>query len=76
MILRGVATAVVISAAVTSAGAQTTSGSTSVATLLQGGYDIKTAFADTSGGAYLILQKGTSAFMCHSAPRQTCEKLN
>ena len=50
--------------------------STSVAQLLKDGFEIKTAFADTSGGAYIILQRGTSAFLCHSAPRQTCEKMN
>ena len=49
---------------------------TSVAKLLSEGYEIKTAFADTSGGAYIILQRGTSAYLCHSAPRQTCEKMN
>lgn len=50
--------------------------STSVAQLLKDGFEIKTAFADTSGGAYIILQRGTSAYLCHSAPRQTCEKMN
>ena len=48
----------------------------SVAQLLKDGYEIKTAFADSSGGAYIILQRGTSAYLCHSAPRQTCEKMN
>ena len=48
----------------------------SVAKLLQDGYEIKTAFADTGGGAYIILQRGSSAYLCHSAPRQTCEKMN
>ncbi len=48
----------------------------SVATLLRDGYEIKTAFADASGGAYIVLQRGISAYMCHSSPRQTCEKLN
>ena len=33
-------------------------------------------FADTAGGAYIVLQRGTSAYLCHSAPRQTCEKMN
>lgn len=49
---------------------------TSVAQLLKDGYEIKTAFADSGGGAYIILQRGTSAYLCHSAPRQTCEKMN
>ncbi|MDX7951199.1 hypothetical protein P7D22_08410 [Lichenihabitans sp. Uapishka_5] len=44
--------------------------------LLADGYDIKTGFADNTGGAYLVLQKATSAFLCHSSPRQVCEKLN
>ena len=46
-----------------------------VAAILQDGYDIKAAFYDNSGGAYIILQKGTSAYMCHSNPAH-CEKLN
>ena len=49
---------------------------TSVAQLLKDGYEVKTAFADTAGGAYIILQRSTSAYLCHSAPRQTCEKMN
>ena len=49
---------------------------TSVAKLLSDGCEIKAAFADTSGGATIILQRGTSAYLCHSAPRQTCEKMN
>ena len=44
--------------------------------LLVDGYEIKTGFADTTGGAYLVLQKATSAYLCHSSPRQVCEKLN
>ena len=47
-----------------------------VGQLLKDGYDIKTAFSDGTGGAYIVLQKGTGAYMCHSSPRQTCEKLN
>ena len=49
---------------------------TSVAQLLKDGYEIKTAFADPSGGAYIILQRASSAYLCHSSPRQTCEKMN
>ena len=60
-------------ATATAASAQATS---SVAQLLKDGYEIKTAFADTGGGAYIILQRGTAAYLCHSAPRQTCEKMN
>ena len=47
-----------------------------VANCLRDGYDIRAAFSDNSGGAYLILQKGTVAYMCHSAPSPRCEKLN
>ena len=73
MILRGVATLMAFLASVSAATAQA---ATSVASLLRDGYEIKTAFAGSGGDAYLILQRGTSAYMCHSAPRQTCEKLN
>ena len=44
--------------------------------LLTDGYEVKTGFADPAGGAYLVLQKATSAYMCHSNPTATCEKLN
>ena len=59
-----------------SASAVAAQAAASVAQLLKDGYEIKTAFADTGGGAYIILQRGTSAYLCHSAPRQTCEKMN
>ncbi len=72
-VVLAVATASAALATATSAAAQA---ATSVAKLLSDGYEIKTAFADTSGGAYIILQRGTSAYLCHSAPRQTCEKMN
>jgi hypothetical protein len=71
--LRGFAGVVMLLAAVSTAAAQAAS---SVAQLLKDGYEIKTAFADASGGAYIVLQRGISAYMCHSSPRQTCEKLN
>ena len=61
---------------VSAASAADAQAAASVAKLLADGYDIKTAFADASGGAYIVLQKGTSAYLCHSAPRQTCEKMN
>ena len=64
------------SAALATATAVAAQAATSVAKLLSDGYEIKTAFADTAGGAYIILQRGTSAYLCHSAPRQTCEKMN
>ncbi len=73
MTLRGLAGLVVLLAAVSTAAAQA---ALSVAQLLKDGYEIKTAFADASGGAYIVLQRGISAYMCHSSPRQTCEKLN
>lgn len=44
--------------------------------LLDDGYEIKTGFVDPNGGAYLALQKTTSAYFCHSNPNPTCEKLN
>jgi hypothetical protein len=44
--------------------------------LLVDGYEIKTGFSDNTGGAYVVLQKATSAFMCHSGVNQLCEKLN
>jgi hypothetical protein len=62
--------------ALATASAAAAQAATSVAKLLSDGYEIKTAFADTNGGAYIILQRGTSAYLCHSAPRQTCEKMN
>ena len=65
-----------VSAALATATAVAAQAATSVAKLLSDGYEIKTAFADTAGGAYIILQRGTSAYLCHSAPRQTCEKMN
>lgn len=49
---------------------------TQIAQRLRDGYEIKAAFYDNAGGAYILLQKGTSAYMCHSSPNQTCEKLN
>ncbi len=49
---------------------------TPVAKALQDGYEIKAAFSDNNGGAYMVLEKGTSAYLCHSSPNQTCEKLN
>jgi hypothetical protein len=44
--------------------------------LLVQGYEIKTGFSDNTGGAYLVLQKAASAYLCHSSPSQVCEKLN
>ncbi len=70
--LQVVAAVSVLLSAVTVAEADTST----VGTLLQDGYEIKTAFSDGTGGAYIVLQKGTGAYMCHSSPRQTCEKLN
>ena len=48
----------------------------SVATCLRDGFEIKAAFSDNSGGAYIVLQKGTVAYMCHSNPAPRCEKLS
>ena len=44
--------------------------------LLADGFEIKAGFADSTGGAYMILQKATSAYLCHSNPTPSCEKLN
>ena len=44
--------------------------------LLADSFEIKTGFVDPNGGAFLVLQKATSAFLCHSNPNPTCEKLN
>ena len=51
-------------------------GGAPVKRLLQDGFEVKTGFSDNNGGAYMVLQKSTSAYMCHSNPTQTCEKLN
>ena len=51
-------------------------GATTIKRLLADGYEIKTGFVDPNGGAYLALQKATSAYFCHSNPNPTCEKLN
>jgi hypothetical protein len=51
-------------------------GAMTIKRLLEDGYEIKTGFVDPNGGAYLALQKATSAYFCHSNPNPTCEKLN
>lgn len=51
-------------------------GVSQIAQRLREGYEVKAAFYDNAGGAYIILQRGTSAYLCHSSPNQTCEKLN
>ena len=74
--------ALALSGAVPAAAQQSATGLSAVAKfgpvrqLLTDGYDIKTGFADNQGGAYLVLQKATSAYLCHSSPNQVCEKLN
>ena len=50
--------------------------SATIKKLIADGYEIKTGFIDPNGGAYLALQKTTSAFLCHSNPNPVCEKLN
>lgn len=47
-----------------------------VVLLLRNGYDIKSGFSDNTGGAYLVFQKATSAYLCHSGPSPVCTKLN
>lgn len=66
-------TSLALALASSAAGAQTL---TQIAQRLRDGYEVKAAFYDNAGGAYLVLQKGTSAYLCHSSPNQTCEKLN
>lgn len=48
----------------------------SLASCLRDGFDVKAAFSDNNGGAYIVLQKGSAAYMCHSNPSPRCEKLN
>ena len=68
----------VLAGAIATLGAWSSSAETAtqVAQHLRDGYEIKAAFSDNGGGAYLVLQKGTSAYLCHSSPNQVCEKLN
>ena len=56
--------------------ATTNQQSAPVKRLLVDGYEVKAGFADGTGGAYMVLQKATSAYLCHSNPSPTCEKLN
>lgn len=65
--------AALVGVAIGPAGAEAVS---PVAQHLREGYEVKAAFYDNNGGAYLVLQRGTSAFLCHSSPNQSCEKLN
>ena len=79
MIRVAVATALAVGFAGPASAASGTTTSTdgsAVARLLQQNYEIKAAFADNTGGAYMVLEKGQSAYLCHSSPNQTCEKLN
>jgi len=47
-----------------------------VTQLLQQGYEVKAGFTDPSGTAYLVMQKATSAYLCHSGAIPACDKLN
>jgi len=69
LLLAGAALALASSAALAQ-------GVSQIAQRLREGYEIKAAFYDNTGGAYVILQRGTPAYLCHSSPHQTCEKLN
>ena len=62
--------------ATTGAEAADASAGSPVAARLRDGYEVKAAFPDNNGGAYMVLQKGTSAYLCHSNPNPNCEKLN
>ena len=71
--MRGAALGVALATVAATASAQE---AVTVATCLRDGYEVKAAFSDNSGGAYLVLQKGSAAFMCHSNPLPRCEKLS
>ena len=47
-----------------------------VTQLLQQGYEVKTGFIDASGVAFLVMQKATTAYLCHSGTIPACDKLN
>jgi hypothetical protein len=47
-----------------------------VAQLLQQGFEVRAGFMDASGNAYLVLQKATSAYLCHSGAVPACDMLN
>ena len=47
-----------------------------VTQLLQQDYEVKTGFTDPIGTAYLVMQKATSAYLCHSGAVPACDKLN
>ena len=47
-----------------------------VTQLLQQGYEVKAGFIDTTGVAFLVMQKATSAYLCHSGAIPACDKLN
>ena len=44
--------------------------------LLAQGFEIKAAFIDATNIAYVALQRGTSAYLCHSGAIPACDKLN
>lgn len=50
-------------------------GNAALMQLLNDGYEIKAGFAE-AGVPYIILQKGTSAYMCRGGVASSCEKLN
>jgi hypothetical protein len=47
-----------------------------VTQLLQQGYEVKAGFFDPTGIAYIVMQKATSAYVCHSGTVPACDKLN
>ncbi len=44
--------------------------------LLAQGFEIKAAFIDSTNIAYVAMQRGTSAYLCHSGTIPACDKLN
>ena len=44
--------------------------------LLAQGFEIKAAFVDSTNIAYVAMQRGTSAYLCHSGAIPACDKLN
>ncbi len=47
-----------------------------VGQLLAQGFEIKAAFIDATNIAYVAMQRGTSAYLCHSGSIPACDKLN
>ena len=70
--MRRLAAGLLLAAATATAAAA--QAATSVAKLLTDGYEIKTAFADTSGGAYIILQRAPRPFCATARPGRPAKR--